>query len=100
MLSIENATHGYDSSNLRALRNKIRLECIEPAAKALLDGISDLEPSIDEIWVGDSAGRFKDKIRSDAELVAGKLQEIGHEVSEYLNEVMVKLQEVDESITF
>lgn len=100
MLSIENATHGYDASNLSALKNKIRFECIDPAAQALIDGLTDLETAIDEIWVGDSAKRFKEKIKSDAEVVQGKILTIGNDVSSYLDEVMAKLKEVDESITF
>ena len=97
-LTIENATEGYDSSNLNALKEEIKTACIDPAIDDLGKGLEDLKNAIDQIWVGDSANRFKDKMENHISNAQKLMRTVKSDVELYLGNITVQLREVDESI--
>lgn len=99
-LNIERATEGYDSSNLGTLKDEIKTSCIDPAVSQLKVELETLKTAIDEIWVGDSANRFKDKMEKHVESAQRQMKEKRNEIDSFLEGVIGQLRSVDENISF
>lgn len=58
-LTIQGATIGYDANEVQTALNNIHTQVIEEAQNQLRQQLTQLDASVDEIWVGQSAETFK-----------------------------------------
>jgi len=99
-LSIENATVGYDRSGLTALIEAIRVDCIETTITAINSGMEELRTSIEQVWIGHSAEKYKQKLDEDKEKVTNAINTIGEQIAADLAAAITQIDNVDNSITF
>lgn len=99
-LNIEGATYGYDKDGLSALKENIRIKCIEQTKDTLSKGHTDLKDKIDEAWVGSSANKFKIKLAGDIHDTKNAIDNVGATISKILTDALKGMADVDESITF
>lgn len=99
-LNFENSTFGYDSEGLQHLINEINVNCIANTISAMRTGLANINTSVDQAWVGQSANKFKDKVQEDANQVIKALEEAGNAVVGGLHASGGGMIDVDQSINF
>ena len=99
-LTLDKSTFGYDASELPALINEIRVNCIEAAEKTMNAGLAGIEAAVDDSWVGASADKYKEKFREDVQTTISKLHDIGDQVEAELKNAGQGMVDIDESINF
>lgn len=94
-LTIQGATVGYDAAGIDQLKQDIHMKCVEEAKNDLDSNYNTLEEAIDQIWVGQSAERFKDNMKSDVKSVKKALDECYKVFEGELNAIASEMTHVD-----
>ena len=99
-LSINNATYGYDANNLQQTINNLNINCIQKTINDLNKGILSLRATVDGVWKGQSAEKFKEKLESDANSVSKTISDLGDSLTSSMQSFVNNLAEIDNNISF
>ena len=65
-LNIEQAGIGYDTAGISNFLNKLNLDVIDDLVSKLHNNIGPLREAVDQVWVGQSANAFKEKLEKES----------------------------------
>ena len=97
-LTIQGADIGYDANEVQTALNNIRAQVIEEAQNQLRQQISDLENSVDEIWVGKSADNFKKNMQKDVNDICKGLDETYEMLKDEFNHITARMANIDATL--
>ena len=75
LLNISGATFGVDSNELQTALNNLNVQVVQKTIETMRGKLSELQNTVDEIWVGQSATQFKNNIAADQNAVAEGLND-------------------------
>lgn len=97
-LNIEKATLGYDANNVTAAINSLNTDVIVESETKLRNSLSTLFTAVDAVWVGQSAKQFKENMDYDVEIICQSLEETHKVLETELNQIVNKMDEVDQNL--
>ncbi len=97
-LKIEGATLGYDANNVEAAFQSLNEKVIQDTIDKLNQDLEKLRTAVDNVWVGQSAEQFKTNMEHDANEISRCLQETRDVLRTELNEIVNKMDEVDQNL--
>lgn len=97
-LTIENATHGYDNSNVLSTLEHVHNDCVQHAKDQLRANIEGLRTEVHACWVGESANNFMDNMSHDVEEICKGLDAAYEGLKEEFNKVVAGISEIDKNL--
>lgn len=97
-LNIEKATLGYDANNVTAAINSLNTDVIVESETKLRNSLSTLFTAVDAVWAGQSAEQFKKNMDYDVEIICQSLEETHKVLETELNQIVNKMDEVDQNL--
>lgn len=98
MLTIENATIGYDQNNLATTLDHIHNDCVERAKTEMRTQLDTLRTEVHACWVGKSAETFMDNMDYDVNLVCEALDKAYESLVAAFNKAVAGLAQIDEDL--
>lgn len=97
-LTIENASVGYDENNLSKTLSNVHNDCVIRAKSELRNNLSNLNSSVNDCWVGQSAENFKSNMQHDVDEICKGLEAAYEGLEAEFNKVIAGLAKVDEDL--
>ena len=95
-LNIEGASIGFDINNIEAAINNLNVRCIGETIELMTSGFSEIQSTVDSVWVGASAEQFKNNIKYDIDNVAKALEETKELLKAEMYHIVNEMTAVDE----
>lgn len=97
-LNIEQAGIGYDTAGISNFLNKLNLDVIDDLVSKLHNNIGPLREAVDQVWVGQSANAFKEKLERDSETMIQTLERIKDDVKAEFAQIAQNIDNYDSAI--
>ena len=97
-LNIEQAGIGYDTAGISNFLNKLNLDVIDDLVSKLHNNIGPLREAVDQVWVGQSANAFKEKLERDSETMIQTLEGIKDDVKAEFAQIAQNVDNYDSAI--
>ena len=97
-LNIEQAGIGYDTAGISNFLNKLNLDVIDDLVSKLHNNIGPLREAVDQVWVGQSANAFKEKLERDSETMIQTLERIKDDVKAEFAQIAQNVDNYDSAI--
>lgn len=94
-LTIENATIGFDATNVEGALRNLNTRVINDTIKAMNSSMGTLREAVDAAWVGQSAETFKNNMEADKDSVTKGLEETFEALKTEMYEIVNKMGEAD-----
>ncbi|MBR2753876.1 hypothetical protein IKD82_01805 [Candidatus Saccharibacteria bacterium] len=98
VLTIENATVGYNAENVDDLIKSIKTEVIDNAISSFDGNFETLQQSVEEIWQGESEKKFIATIKDDIDLVKKGLNTIYQNLEGEISLIVSKMADADKKV--
>lgn len=97
-LTIENATHGYDNSNMKSTLEHVHNDCVQHAKDAMRLNIEGLRKDVRACWVGQSADNFMDNMQHDVDQICDYLDQAYNNLEAEFNKVAAGIATIDQEL--
>ena len=97
-LTIQGADIGYDANEVQTALNNVHAQVIEEAKSQLRQQLAQLDTSVDEIWVGQSAETFKKNMQTDVDSICEALDKIYDFVKASFTQITSGMASIDENL--
>lgn len=97
-LTIEGASHGYDENNMVTTLEHVHNNCVQEAKTALRNNLAQLNNSVNDCWVGQSAETFKQNMNHDVEEICKGLDAAYEGLEAEFKKVLAGLSEIDQEL--
>ena len=97
-LNIEQAGIGYDTAGISNFLNKLNLDVIDDLVSKLHNNIGPLRQAVDQVWVGQPANAFTDKLERDSETMIQTLERIKDDVKAEFAQIAQNVDNYDSAI--
>ena len=95
---IEQAGIGYDTVGISNFLNKLNLDVIDDLIATLHNNMGTLRGAVDQMWVGQSANAFKDKLERDSQTMIETLDGIKDDVRAEFAQIAQNVDNYDAAI--
>ena len=95
MLTIENATIGYDEQGARNAVAAIKRDVIDASIRYLNNGVVNIEQSLKDVWVGVAADQFIQNMKADANKVSEVMEMCYEAFDSCVREIIQDMSDVD-----
>lgn len=97
-LNIEQAGIGYDTVGISNFLNKLNLDVIDDLVAKLHNNMGTLRTAVDQVWAGQSANAFKEKLERDSETMIQTLEGIKDDVKAEFAQIAQNVDNYDSAI--
>ena len=97
-LNIEQAGIGYDTVGISNFLNKLNLDVIDDLISKLHNNMGTLRAAVDQVWAGQSANAFKEKLERDSETMIQRLERIKDDVKAEFAQIAQNVDNYDSAI--
>lgn len=97
-LNIEQAGIGYDTVGISNFLNKLNLDVIDDLISKLHNNMGTLRAAVDQVWAGQSANAFKEKLERDSETMVQTLEGIKDDVKAEFAQIAQNVDNYDSAI--
>ncbi|MBO5475647.1 MAG: hypothetical protein J5982_04025 [Bacilli bacterium] len=97
-LNIEQAGIGYDTVGISNFLNKLNLDVIDDLISKLHNNMGTLRAAVDQVWAGQSANAFKEKLERDSETMIQTLEGIKDDVKAEFAQIAQNVDNYDSAI--
>ncbi len=97
-LTIQGADIGYDANEVQTALNNIHTQVIEEAQNQLRQQLTQLDASVDEIWVGQSAETFKKNMQTDVDAICQGLNDTYEILKNEFSQITASMAEIDANL--
>lgn len=97
-LNIEQAGIGYDQVGITTFLNKLNLDVIDDLIQTIHGNMGTLRSAVDQVWAGQSANAFKEKLERDSETMRQTLEGIKDDVKAEFAQIAQNVDNYDTAI--
>lgn len=97
-LNIEQAGIGYDRSGIADFLNRLNLDVIDDLIQTIDGNIGTLRGAVDQVWAGQAANAFKDKLERDSNTMKETLDGIKDDVKAEFAQIAQNVDNYDSAI--
>ena len=97
-LNIEQAGIGYDQQGISAFLEKLNLDVIDDLVQTINGNMGTLRSAVDQVWAGQAANAFKDKLDRDSQTMIKTLDGIKDDVRAEFAQIAQNVDNYDSAI--
>lgn len=97
-LNIEQAGIGYDNVGISNFLNKLNLDVIDDLISTIHNDMVPLRAAVDQMWAGQSANAFKEKLERDSQTMIETLDGIKEDVKAEFAQIAQNVDNYDAAI--
>lgn len=97
-LDINQANIGYSTTGISDFINELNVQVIQALITEMHNTIPSLREVVDEVWVGQSANAFKDKLERDTSTMVDTLNKIEDNLRGQFAQIAQNVDNYDASI--
>ncbi len=97
-LNIEQAGIGYDQTGISSFLNKLNLDVIDDLISTINGNMGTLRTAVDQVWAGQAANAFKEKMERDSDTMIKTLEGIKDDVKSEFAQIAQNIDNYDSAI--
>jgi len=97
-LDITGASFGMDTTAAANYIEDIKTNVLKKAGEKLVENVNELQTSVEAAWVGESEQKFMTAIRSDAQMIKLKLEQLTNELTKTFYEARTHINDFDNNL--
>ena len=97
-LNIDQANIGYDTVGIQEFINSLNLEVITELTQEMDAQIPKIREVVDQVWVGQSANAFKEKLERDTSIMKQTLETLKEDVEGQFAQIAKNIDNYDSAI--
>ena len=97
-LNIEQAGIGYDQTGISEFLNKLNLDVIDDLISTINGNMGTLRTAVDQVWAGQAANAFKEKMERDSDTMIKTLEGIKDDVKSEFAQIAQNIDNYDSAI--